>query len=117
MTVAELRKALEKLDQDLYVCGIAADESLCLASGVADVKVADEWHDSLPRGERYVYLRFGESLKRPPQLRQRCPECGWEKVAEERTHCRRCSWKPMLTVLGEVVPKGGQHARVDTEGR
>src|ERR1700722_20976003 len=56
--VKDVIEMLSKLDPELYLCGNAADESHCLASGVSEVKVADAWHDSLPAEARDVDLRF-----------------------------------------------------------
>lgn len=66
MTVRDAIEALSKLDPNVHLCGNANDESLCLFSGISDLRVADEWHDSLPKHAPYFIMRFEEQIKRRP---------------------------------------------------
>ena len=120
MTVVELKKALARLPDDLYVCGLAGDETICLFSGVAEEEIADAWHDSLPTGSKYVHLRFekviphirGEGVFQeqvptpPPKVQKmQCPDClrVYDVLpGKDKDYCQRCSWSPMLHSVEEL---------------
>lgn len=117
MTVQELIAALSTLPLDMYVCGISHDESIGLFSGGSTVHTADAWHDALPAGAKYVNLEFNNVIphiygegaftqKVPPPVvewQQECQFCDYTLRSTSHTHCKKCSWLPMLQIVGKYT--------------
>lgn len=108
LTVAQLIELLNKLEPDLPVT--TYDNEWGVYAGLTGVLTSapeEERATGILYQKPFVKLVFGAGLEKPPPvLIQRCRYCNSEFRSASHIHCLRCTWHPMLRIVGkeEALP-------------